>query len=212
MRSRVSALVLALCVVSAVAACSGGSPTDAGSAGANSAGNASAGSASPSPSVASTTVTASPNLVDDDGRFLTITEVGFGDAGYVSLSNITSVPASLTGLSVCQGSDCVQLPDTSVEGGQSAIVAVGDGTGLEDVVVDGAALDLTSTGGEVGLYAGQDVTAALDVRAYIEWGSTPHEGTAAAVEAGLWLEGSYVESSADSTRIVRGDDAMWRSE
>lgn len=197
MRPRGIALVLVVSVAGSLAACGGG---DSG------------GDASQSPSVAATTVTASPNLVDDDGRFLTVAEVGFGGSGYVRLSNITSVPASLDGLFVCQGADCVALPDVSVDGEKSAVVAVGDGQGLDDVVVAGAALDLVAAGGEIGVYAGEDVTAAPDVRAYIEWGSTPHEGTAAAVEAGLWLEGSFVETTGESTRIVRGEDGMWISE
>jgi hypothetical protein len=173
--------------------------------------NGAAGSAATPAATADATVTveATPNLVDDDGRSFAISEVGFGDNGYVTLTNVTGVAASLAGLYVCVPPDCFALPDADVKAETKALVAMGDGAGLKNVVASDGGLTLAAESGEVGLYASDDVSSAQDVRAYVEWGSTPHEGTQTAVDAGLWLEGSYVNSSADATRIYRSKSAQW---
>jgi len=158
------------------------------------------------------TITASPNFVDDDGRFFTIDEVGLGAEGYVTLRNFTGVSASLAGLYLCEAPDCAALPDIEVEAGATALMAMGEGSGLADPVATKVGLDLQPSGGEVGLYASDKTGEAGDIRAYIDWGSTPHEGTATAIEAGLWLEGSYVPSSASAARIFRSDTGAWVAE
>ena len=156
------------------------------------------------------TVTAGEaNLVGDDGRSFSIVEVGLGADGYVVLSNFTESPASLNGLYLCQPPECVALPEVEVAAGESAVAAMGDGKGIEGEVATGLGLYLQPGDGEVGLHASEDVEDPEDIRAYIQWGSTPHDGTATAIEAGLWLDGSYVESAADATRIYRSESNEW---
>lgn len=153
--------------------------------------------------VTAATITASPNLVADDGRFLAIKEVGFGESGYVSLHNFTDAPASLSGLHLCEPPKCVALPDSEIAPGESAVVAKDDGGESEATVLSNAALDLNPASGEIGLYASEAADSAEDLRDYLEWGSTPHEGTATAIEAGLWIEGSYLNSSPEAVRIFQ---------
>jgi len=156
-----------------------------------------------------TTISSSPSPIEDDGRFFVIDEVGFGPDGYVSLTNFTEAQGSLAGLFVCQPPKCAALPDADVSPGKTVLLAVGGGENLDRVVASDLRLGLSPDDGEVGLYASTDVEEPLDVRAYVEWGSTPHEGTPVAVEAGLWLEGSFVESSENATRIYRTEGGEW---
>lgn len=155
------------------------------------------------------TLTASPNLVEDDGRFFALTEVGFGPAGYVVLHNFTEVPASTAGLFLCQEDNCVELPDADVEPGSKAAIAVGDGEGLEGVLMTDAELDLQPSDGEISLNASPSLESPDDLRGYLQWGTAEHPGTALALEAGLWIEGSYLNSAPEAQRVFRTDDQRW---
>lgn len=191
--SRLAALLMATGLSVALAGCEGG----------DSSGNGNS---------HTTTISSSPRPIEDDGRFFVIDEVGFGPDGYVSLTNFTEVQGSLAGLFVCQPPKCAALPDADVSPGRTVLLAVGDGENLDGVVASDVRLGLSPVDGEVGLYASKDVEEPLDVRAYVEWGSTPHEGTPVAVAAGLWLEGSFVASSDDATRIYLTTGGEWDSD
>ncbi|HZD79004.1 MAG TPA: hypothetical protein VE646_03035, partial [Actinomycetota bacterium] len=145
----------------------------------------------------------------DVGQFFSIEEIGLGPNGWVGLLNYTDAPASLDTLFLCQPPRCVELPDVLVRPGHVARVTVGDGSGLERVVMTDAPLDLAPSDGEVALYSTDDVDDADRLWAYLEWGSTPHAGTEMAIEAGLWHVGSYAPSSDDATRLYRTDDGLW---
>jgi len=145
----------------------------------------------------------------DASRFFAIEEVGLGPDGYVSLLNYTAQPASLKGLRLCQPPTCVALPDTTVQPGAAALIAAGDGSGLEHVAVSGADLALTPAAGEVALFAAGQLNDPSNIRAYLEWGSTPHAATATAVEAGLWRDGTYAPSAENATRLYKTDANLW---
>jgi hypothetical protein len=94
----------------------------------------------------------------DVGRYFSNEEIGLGPQGWVTLHNYTSSPASLDTLFLCQPPSCVDLPDVVVEPEALARIAVGTGTGLEDVAMTGAALELAPPDGEVALYSTDDTT------------------------------------------------------
>lgn len=145
------------------------------------------------------------------GRFLAIREVGLGPDGYVALANYTDSRANLDGLFLCQGVQCVALPDVVVPAEETARVAVGDTADLEGIVVDGTGLgELRPSDGEVGLYASGDLDNPGAMLLYYQWGSTPHELTQTAIEAGLWVEGGYGPSSPNATRLFKVEETgLW---
>ena len=132
------------------------------------------------PSPRASTPLASPiasSSANDVSFYFSIDEVGLGPQGYITLRNYTDVAASLDHVFLCQSTGCVDLPDVIVQPGESVRVAVGDGTGLENVVMTGAHLDLPPADGEVAIYASDDVRNPAKMRYYVQWGSTPHPTT-----------------------------------
>ena len=154
------------------------------------------------------TVSGSPRVLKDEGFNFDIKEVGLGSDGYVALRNYVDVPSSLTGLYLCQPPDCVELPDVEIQPGEVAVIAVGEGDGLDGVVMTNADLTLTPADGEVALYASQDVENKDDLRVYLQWGLTPHAGTEVAQAAGLWGTG-WAPSSEGATRLFRNEGGLW---
>lgn len=145
------------------------------------------------------------------GAFFSISEIGLGPGGYVSLQNFTDVEASLSGLYLCQADHCFELPDATLPPGGTARIAVGDGAGLENLIVDHASsIKLPPSDGEIALFASPDVGDPSKMLAYLQWGSTPHELTSIAVSAGLWMEGSYAPTSQNATRLFREEETgLW---
>ncbi len=143
--------------------------------------------------------------------FFAIDEVGLGPDGYISLTNFTDVPVTLAGLFLCQRPNYVELPDAVVEPGSTVRVAVGDGNGLENVVMTNAALGILSpSDGEIALYTSRDFENPAAIIEYLEWGSTPHGRTSVAIEAGLWPEGSYAPTAETATRLFRVEESgLW---
>jgi hypothetical protein len=145
----------------------------------------------------------------DNGFQFEISEVGLGEDGWVALRNYTDEPASLADLYLCQPPDCVALPDEEVPPESTAYVAVSSGDGLDNVVVTDADLTLAPPNGELALFSGDDTSDAEKIRSYLQWGSHPHEGTDVAIEAGLWIEGSYAPTSEAATLLFRSDEGLW---
>lgn len=145
------------------------------------------------------------------GSFFAIHEVGLGPEGYVSLTNFTDVPVTTAGLYLCQGADCFALPDAEVPAGETVRVAVGDGSGLEGVIAAEATVgELQPSDGEIAIYASQEYDDPEALLVYLQWGSSPHDLTSVAVEAGLWRETSYAPSSANATRLYRVEESgLW---
>jgi hypothetical protein len=176
-----------------VGACAGGNPTDA-------------------PSASATSTAAAPaKSASGSGTFFAINEVGLGPNGFVALTNFTDVPASLAGLYLCQGSDCFALPDAVVDAGKTARIAVGDGAGHEGVVATRATLgELRPSDGEIALVASPEVDDPGAIFVYFQWGSTPHELTQLAIDAGLWVAGGYGPSSPNATRLFKvAETGLW---
>ncbi|MCI0583757.1 MAG: hypothetical protein L0227_12870 [Chloroflexi bacterium] len=166
----------------------------------------------PSPSGAITNPSLSPDPssdASDHSRYFSIVEIGLGPDGYVTLINYTGAAASLAEVYVCQANGCVDLPNTIIEPGQLARIAVGDGEGLASVVVRDADLDLSPEDGEVAVFRSEDVTDSAGIRSYLQWGSTPHEMTDTAVEAGLWIATAYAPTAAHATRLWKTEANLW---
>lgn len=143
--------------------------------------------------------------------YFTINEVGLGPNGFVSLTNFTDTPTSLVGLHLCQGADCFELPDAVVEAGETVRIAVGDGAGHEDVIATHATLgELHPADGEIALMSSPEPEDPQAMFIYFQWGSTPHELTQAAIDAGLWIEGGYGPSSQNATRLYKvAETGLW---
>lgn len=176
-----------------VSACAGTNPTDEPSA---------------------TAIPPGASLASDNpwaGTYFTINEVGLGENGYVSLTNFTDVPTSLDRLYLCQGSECFALPDVTVDAGQTVRIAIGDGGGLDGVVATQAALgELHPADGEIALFDSQNFEDPKSMKVYFQWGSTPHELTQLAIDAGLWIEGGYGPSSENATRVYKVEESgLW---
>ena len=157
------------------------------------------------PSVPVSTSTVFP----DNGFQLEINEVGLGDDGWVALRNYTDEPASLFGLFLCQPPNCVALPDEEVPPETVAYVAVAGGEDLDNVVVTDADVTLAPADGEIALFSEDDTSDSEKIRSYLQWGSDPHEGTTVAIEAGLWIEGSYAPTSDAAIRLFRSEEGLW---
>jgi hypothetical protein len=170
------------------------------------------GTPTPGPTGTTTTPVVSPDPsanASDVSRYFSIIEVGLGSDGYVTLENYTEVAASLDAVYLCQADGCVDLPDIVVEPGQVARVAAGEGNGLENVVMRNADLDLPPADGEVGVFRSEDVSDSQGIRSYLQWGSTPHEMTDTAVEAGLWLPTAYAPTGPNATRLWKTEANLW---
>ena len=68
--------------------------------------------------------------------------------------------------------------------------------------------------GEIGLYRTNDFGSADAIVSYVEWGSGDHGRSDTAVEAGIWVGGGFVATTADSgailaTRIPPTDPGHW---
>jgi hypothetical protein len=145
------------------------------------------------------------------GSFFAINEVGLGPNGFVALTNFTDVPTSLAGLYLCQGADCFELPDAVVGAEETVRIAAGDGAGQEGVVATDATLgELRPSDGEIALYTSQELDDSQAMLVYYQWGSTPHELTQSAIDAGLWVEGGYGPSSEAATRLFKVEETgLW---
>ena len=160
------------------------------------------------------TVTNTPETVllsePGAGSLFAINEIGLGPNGYVSLTNFTDGPASLSGLFLCQGPTCFELPKADVPAGSTVRVASGDGNGLEDIVAANAGFgELQPENGEIALYATQDTADPKSMLTYLQWGSTPHQNTETAIQAGLWIAGAFAPSSAQAKRLYRTEGGLW---
>ncbi len=140
-----------------------------------------------------------------------IREIGVGDQGWVALTNFTSEPGKMAGLFLCQGQECSALPDETVPSGETVRIATGSGAGVDSVIAKNATFGtLKSSDGEIALTTTDNPQRPEQILFYLQWGSTPHELTNLAIEAGLWLKGGYAPTSAKATRLFRvPETGLW---
>jgi len=145
------------------------------------------------------------------GSFFAINEIGLGPEGFIALTNFIDVPVSMRGLYLCQAGDCFALPDRSVAAGETVRVAAGNGGNLENVVAREATFgELRRPDGEIAIFTSPNTSDPEAMLVYLQWGSTPHELTALAVENGLWFETAYAPSGENATRLWRIEESgLW---
>jgi hypothetical protein len=87
---------------------------------------------------------------------------------------------------------------------------VGDGKGVAGVVVTDAHIgELKPSDGEIAVYAAGDASSPQELVSYLQWGSTPHPRTAAAVKAGLWPRTAYAPTAPNAVRLYRRPGGLW---
>ena len=133
------------------------------------------------------TTATSEDPVSPPSATFAISEVGFGTAGYVEITNISDVTASLDGLWLCQQPSYHQLSGT-LEPGESVRFDAADsryGT-------------LNADGGAMGLYTSGDFGSSDAIIGYVAWGPSGHGRLGVAITAGVWTEDSSVDATGAS--------------
>ena len=133
------------------------------------------------------TTTTPEDPVDPPSATLAISEVGFGSAGYVEITNISDSTASLEGLWLCQQPAYHELSGT-LEPGESVRFDAADST-------LGA---LNADGGAMGLYTSSDFASSDAIIGYVAWGPSGHGRLGVAITAEVWTEDSSVDATGAS--------------
>ncbi len=131
-----------------------------------------------------------------------LTQVVFGDNGYVAVTNVGDGPGDPGGHWLCQRPLYFEIPSTPLEPGETVWVAAGDGADLEGSVGPSVTAVVSASGtlgtfrqdtGEIGLYRTGDFGNSDAIVHYVEWGEPGHGRAGVAVAAGTWPDGGFVE-------------------
>ena len=203
-----TALTLALVVV--VAACgdddSGG--TTATTATPTSGVTTTAPPATDPPSTTAAPTTTPPTTDASSPAALEITSVSFGDGSMVVITNVGDAAVNLGGHWLCQRPAYFELPEVEVGPGQSFAMSLGGSVFVPPpgaiTVEETASLGAFTPGsGELGLYSSSSFGSADAIVSYVEWGTPGHGRSGTAVEAGIWVNGGFVETTDDTVSIDR---------
>ncbi len=146
----------------------------------------------PSTTATTTTTTLPPNAAPDFG----LTQVVFGDAALVVITNWGNAPGTLDGHWLCQFPAYQSLPGVELGPGEQVVIGLADIpppdlAGMAAVVDLGPALgSLDPAGGEIALYLGSEFGDSESIVAYVEWGEPGHERAEVGIAAGIWDGGS----------------------
>jgi hypothetical protein len=148
--------------------------------------------------------TTSATVVTGDAQFV-IGDLAFGDAGFIEVGNLGPNAGDLSGHWLAVHPYYLELPATILGPGKSLVVSLAEDADPE-LVIPAAGLigPLSSSSGEVGLYASGafgDPSAMVD---YVAWGSTNQVRYPVAFAAALWPEdvAIVVDESASGLTIV----------
>ncbi len=133
------------------------------------------------------TTTTSEDPVDPPSATLAISEVGFGSAGYVKITNISDVTTSLDGLWLCQQPAYHPLSGTLEPGESVRFDAADSGYGT-----------LNADAGAMGLYTSRDFGSSDAIIGYVAWGPSGHGRLGVAITAEVWTEDSSVDATGAS--------------
>ncbi len=131
-----------------------------------------------------------------------LTQVVFGDNGYVAVTNVGDGPGDPGGHWLCQRPLYFEIPSTPLEPGETVWVAAGDGADLEGSLGPSVTAVVSASGtlgtfkqdtGEIGLYRTGDFGSSDAIVHYVEWGEPGHGRAGVAVTAGIWPDGGFVE-------------------
>jgi hypothetical protein len=115
---------------------------------------------------------------------LAISEIGFGSAGYVEITNIGDSVATLDGLWLCQQPSYHELSG-SLDPGESIRIDA----------ADSRYGDLDAGAGAMGLYISADFGSPDAIIGYVAWGPSGHGRLNVAISAGVWTEDSSVDAA-----------------
>ena len=143
------------------------------------------------------------------GAEFAITELHFGETGFISIVNVGSAPGNLAGYALCVRPQYFQIPDIELAPLETVWIAVGDGANLGDgagiakavIPLNGRLGPLNREDGELALYRTSSFADPEAMVTYVEWGSSGHGRSEVAVEAGLWEPGAFVEVPPDAFGI-----------
>ena len=124
-----------------------------------------------------------------------ISEIVFGDDGYVVVTNGSSSPADPDGLELCQFPEYPDVPAGMVEAGGSVQVPGADLGGL------------FNDAGEVALYTIPEYENPDAVAGYVQWGNADHKRAEPAVAGGVWPDNAFVEAKGSAKMTAAGPEA-----
>jgi hypothetical protein len=201
--------VIALALLFLLAACSGGTDSDAST----------TSTLEPAPRVSTTATstaagettvaeTTTSTVVTGNATFI-IGSVIFGDQGTIEGGNLGPDAGDLTGYWIAIDPFYLELPSTVLAPGTALIVSVAEDADPTLVVSAAGLLPVLKSGsGEIGLYrsgAFGNPEAMVD---YIQWGTTPHTRTAVAVAASLWQEDETIPTDGSTTGLTVTDRSV----
>jgi hypothetical protein len=155
-----------------------------------------------------TTTVPQDSAPEGDASFA-LTQVVFGESGYVVVTNIGNGTGDVGGHWICQRPAYFEIPSVELAPGESVWIAAEDGEGLVPaqgvvaVVPANRSLGAFSVAsGETGLYTSNGFGDSAAIIDYVEWGSGDHGRSSVAVEAGIWIEGTFVDVPEEAVAIT----------
>ncbi len=135
--------------------------------------------------------------------------VAFSPLPYVLITNVGSAPIDLGDHWLCRRPAYRQLPQLTMEPGDTVAVGLGDQPPPDDLVGLAGSVDLgralgiiERADGELGLYTAPTFDSAQAIVDYVEWGSAAHGRESVAVAAGIWTEGAFVEVPVEALALT----------
>ncbi len=146
----------------------------------------------PTTTTTTTTTTLSPNAAPAFG----LTQVVFGEASSIVVTNWGDGPGNLEGYWLSQGPLFKALPQIELDPGEQTLLGLApepppELAGMAVVAHLGPTIGvLQPEAGEVALFAGSPFDSPESIVAYVAWGSAPHSWSDTAITAGVWSEGT----------------------
>ncbi len=153
-----------------------------------------------------TTTTTLTTIAPGPGA-LALTRVVFEPVAYVTVKNVGNGPLELSTHWLCQRPAYVQLPQMTIEPGDT--VAIGLGEDAPPELVEYVAVfelgtvlgDLARDDGEMALYTAPFFDDPFSIADYVEWGLPGHGRSNVAVLAGIWEDGAFIEVPIEATSL-----------
>ena len=155
-----------------------------------------------------TSVSTDATIVPSLQAEFVLSEVVFGDNGYVVVRNVGGAIGNVEGYALCQRPNYLTLPSIELAPFEVVWIAVGDGAGLVStdvatvVQASGELGSFSPADGEMALYRSSSFSEAEQIVSYVEWGRTGHGRSSVAVEAEIWTEGQFIEIPDDAFGVV----------
>ncbi len=156
-----------------------------------------------------TSTTTTTTLPPNAAPAFALSQVVFGDAAFVVITNWGNDVGTLDGFWLSQGDALQALPEVSLAPGEQALIGLGpvappELTGFAAVVDLGIAVGTISPKtGELALHSSTAFDDPSELVAYVAWGQGLHQRSELATTAGLW-DGNSVEVFDDAPSISSG--------